>query len=234
MFFLDRQNTQHHSFTTTLPTATDWPATATNDGAINIPAILGPRNWARLPQAVRNLFATPVIAGQYVTYKGTMHKVTASRFGKVMAIIARFAGAPVAHCTGTDIPCDVNLYHDNKRGGTVWERVYKFGEKTICAKTTKKASGDGTSLECFGSKFGFGSGMVLDIFEQDCAVHFVSRSFFIELFGLRFNLPDILTPGELIVTHRDLTGGKFQFLMIVTHPKFGEILFQDGVFHDPI
>ncbi len=227
MFIQDRQN---------IGTQTTITSKRVDDklhGAINIPALLGPRSWSRLPLAVRNRFAIPVRAGEVITYRGTMHKVTASRFGKVMAWISRFAGAPVAHKTGLDIPCEVNLFHDVKRGGTVWERVYHFGAKTICARTTKKAASDGTSLECFGSAFGFGTGMTLAIFEADTALHFVSRAFFIQFLNWRIPLPKFLNPGQLVVTHRDLGDGAFQFLMIVTHPKLGEIMFQDGTFHDP-
>lgn len=224
MFIQDRQSIQPQLTRTYIDD---------DHGAINIPALLGPRGWFRLPLAVRNRFATPVRAGQCITYRGTMHQVRASGFGKLMAWAGRLAGAPIAHLTGEDVPCDVKLYHDTKRGGTVWERVYQFGPKTIHARTTKKAGSDGTSLECFGSAFGFGTGMVLDIFEADTALHFVSRTFFIELFGLRVPLPGFLNPGQLVVTHRDLGSGTFQFLMTVTHPRLGEILFQDGTFHDP-
>ncbi len=222
MFLQDRQSIQAHR----------TPA-GNNHGAINIPALLGPRSWARLPLAVRNRFATPVRAGCTVTYHGTMHKVRASSIGKALAWLARFAGSPVAHLTGTDVPCQVNLYHDNRRGGTVWERVYQFGAKTVYARTTKKAASDGTSLECFGSALGFGTGMTLDILEADAALHFVSRNFFIQLLGWRILLPEFLNPGQLVVTHRDLGDGAFQFLMTVTHPGLGEILFQDGTFYDP-
>ncbi len=218
-----------------------WPAkTKTSpktgpqtDGAINIPALLGPRSWSRLPQAVRDRLANPVRAGESITYHGTMHKATATGFGKLMAIIARLAGAPVAHLTGPDVPCEVKLYHDKKRGGTVWERVYHFDSKTVRAATTKKAANDGSSLECFGNALGLGSGMVLDIFEAGTALHFVSRHFFIEIFGLRLKLPQVLNPGQPVVTHRDLGHGTFQFLMTVTHLLLGEIMFQDGTFHDP-
>lgn len=224
MFIQDRQS---------IRTQSDYVYPDPYHGAINIPALLGPRGWFRLPLAVRNRFATPVRTGQAITYHGTMHEVRASRAGKLMAWFARFAGAPVAHLTGSEIPCEVKLYHDSKRGGTVWERVYHFAGKTIHARTTKKAGSDGTSLECFGSFMGFGSGMILDIFEADAALHFVSRAFFIQLFGLRMALPAIFNPGQLVVTHRDKGQGSFQFLMVVTHPKLGEVLFQDGTFHDP-
>lgn len=228
MYLQDRQQTQ---FPPTFKRETAAPAQ--DHGAINIPALLGPRGWARLPQAVRNRFARPVRAGEMLTYRGTMHKVSATGFGKLMAILARLVGAPVAHRTGTDVPCQVKLYHDHKRGGTVWERLYHFGSKTICAKTTKKAARDGTSLECFGGALGLGAGMVLDIFEADCALHFVSRHFFIEAFQVRFRLPDVLNPGQLVVTHRDRGNNSFQFLMTLTHPLLGEVMFQDGTFYDP-
>jgi hypothetical protein len=43
-----------------------------------------------------------------------------------------------------------------------------------------------------------------------------------------------LTPGELIVTHRDLGEGAFRFTLDVTHPRLGALIHQSVPFREAV
>ena len=41
-------------------------------------------------------------------------------------------------------------------------------------------------------------------------------------------------PGQTTVIHRDLGNGAFRFIFFTQHLWFGEMFYQEGVFHDPL
>lgn len=208
------------------PTAPEAP----NDDPLHIRALLGDAAWLRLHPAVRKRFGNDARLGETHLYRGVMQRVEASALGLIMAQLARLVGAPMAWGTGRDVPCNVVTYDDPVRpGGIVWERHYSFApRKTQIARTTKVVNESGGLLECFGRGFG----MTLKLEEKSGALHFISTSFYLQIFGHRFALPRLLSPGTLEVAHRDAGGGWFQFTLMVCHPLFGRLAFQDGYFQE--
>ena len=77
---------------------------------------------------------------------------------------------------------------------------------------------------------GGGFGMLLDVFEKDRALHFVSTRYFWQGLGVRVYLPAHLSPGIAHVTHTDIGDGRFRFMIAITPPLFGLMFYQDGVF----
>ncbi|HUH85157.1 MAG TPA: DUF4166 domain-containing protein, partial [Stellaceae bacterium] len=75
-------------------------------------------------------------------------------------------------------------------------------------------------------------GMTLALAESQGALHFRSTEYFWRWRRWRLALPRWLTPGEMHVVHADLGGGRFRFAIAITHPLFGEIIRQDGVFRE--
>ncbi len=118
---------------------------------------------------------------------------------------------------------------DTRLGGTIWHRRYLFPDGPQTAATTKRSGGDGALVESFNRWFG----MHLVIRETRGELQFVSEDFFAEWRGQRFHLPGWLSPGRLVVVHRDEGDGRFRFTMTLNHPLFGILLHQDGVFFDP-
>lgn len=189
--------------------------------------LLGEAAWSRLAPAVRARFATTPRAGDPWLFRGLMDRVECSPVGRTMAWASRAAGAPVAHLSGRDIPVDVLVYAEGEGGGTVWRRTYEFnGHRRVVAATTKRIDADRQLLEVFA----MGLGMELNVSEHEGALHFRSTSFYAELFGRRFRLPHLLSPGTLLVEHVDEGGGMFRFRMRVDHKSFGRVFFQDGLF----
>jgi hypothetical protein len=78
--------------------------------------------------------------------------------------------------------------------------------------------------------------MPLEVYERAGVLHFVSRGYYFDFhlplgFGrVRWPLPRWLSPGVTHVEHIDECDGWFRFTMTVTHPFFGEMLYQTGRF----
>jgi hypothetical protein len=79
--------------------------------------------------------------------------------------------------------------------------------------------------------------MSLDVYEERKALHFVSRAYYFDVaipwskVRVRLMLPTLFSPGITHVEHIDEAEGRFRFTMTVTHPLFGEVFYQTGLFH---
>lgn len=197
---------------------------------LDLPALVGAAGWARLPQAVRRRFGT---AHADVVYRGHMD-LRCSRIGRLHALAARLFGGPLTRINAGDVPTEVRV-HDNGHGGVVWERRFQGqgGHGVRVVRSTKELGTDGGLLE----RTDGGLSMSLDVFEQDGALVFCSRRFWLVLGpglgGLRVPVPGWLTPGICRVTHTDLGQGLFRFTLCMVHPLWGETFHQTGVFTDP-
>ncbi|MFD2204786.1 DUF4166 domain-containing protein [Kiloniella antarctica] len=205
------------------------PTRVQND-PLHIRALLGDAAWLRLRPAIRKRFGRDAKLGSTHIYRGKMDRIEATLLGLIMAQAARLIGTPMAWSRGKDVPCDVITFDDPDRaGGVVWERHYYFTPNKIqIAKTTKLVSQKEGLLECFGKHFG----MKLRLLEEGGALHFISTSFYLQMFGKRIALPGLLSPGKLRVTHRDIGDNWFQFILEVCHPLFGKLAFQNGYFKE--
>jgi hypothetical protein len=79
--------------------------------------------------------------------------------------------------------------------------------------------------------------MPLRVHEHRGSLHFVSLGYYFD-FGtlksgrrIRIPLPRWLSPGRTHVEHHDEANGWFRFTMTVSHPLFGELFYQTGLFH---
>ena len=193
---------------------------------MGLKALLSAQDWLNLAPAIRARFASDPEPGETRLYRGVMEKVSCTWTGKLMAWAGRLIGTPMAWLTGNNVPCEVLVYRD-PAGGVVWERRYDFGRnRQQVAKTVKRDNGKGRLLECFGA----GAGMSLRVFEDDRALHFLSENFFLSFGKWTLQLPVLLSPGTLLVTQKDEGADNFRFTMRVTHPLFGLIAEQDGIF----
>jgi hypothetical protein len=188
--------------------------------------LLGELAWRRLVPAVRARFATKPAPGCEILYRGTMMVVRASPVGRIIAQLCRLIGTPLAPYCGRDVPVSVRLRLDADGRGIVWERTYHFpGRAPATCISVKRAEAAGLA-----EIVGAGIGMALTLAEHQGALHFRSTGYFWRWRGRRLAVPRWLTPGEMHVVHADLGGGRFRFAIAVTHPFFGEIIRQDGVF----
>ncbi len=188
-------------------------------------AILGERAWGQLPAAVQARFVQHL---SRTVYPGSM-QVRASWLGLALAQLCRLIGTPLAPFTAEDVAVTVEVYPD-RTGALVWDRRYAFQGRKPVLVTSRKAMDRTHGLvevvRC-------GVGMALRLTVEDGALHFRSRRYFLALGPARLPLPLLLTPGEAHVVHADEGGGLFRFTMTFTHPWFGRLYFQTGLFRDP-
>ena len=216
---------------------------------LDLPALVGAAAWSRLPAAVQRRFGT---AHADVTYQGHLD-MRCSAIGHVYAALARLWGGPLTHLNRHAVPTTVRV-SSNGCGGVVWERRFhthsgsagdaggdaagnangnatgneRGDDRTV--RSTKELGADGGLLE----RTDGGLSMSLDVFEEDGALVFRSRSFWWVLGRLRIPVPALLTPGTCRVAHTDLGGGQFRFTLSMVHPWWGETFHQSGVFADPV
>lgn len=206
------------------------PITAPVRTALDLPALVGPAGWSRLPAAVQDRFA---VAHADVTYEGHMD-LRCSAIGHLYAACARLLGGPLTHLNSRATPTTVRV-SDNGHGGVVWERCFHTGAQgqDRIVRSTKELGADGGLLE----RTDGGLSMSLDVFEEAGALVFQSRRFWLVWGRLRIRVPALLTPGVCRVVHTDLGhlgNGLFRFTLSMVHPLWGETFHQSGVFADPV
>ena len=204
--------------------------TAPSPGYPDFQSLLGHAAWHRLPALVRRRFATTSPA-HTITYRGCMSVVRHSRFGWLCAQLCRVIGTPIAPYAGRDVDMTVRVYDAPKLKGSVWERCYHFPRRPpVLVLSTKCLDGAGRLVEALD----FGLHMALEVFEDGGDLVFRSTRYYLEFLGLRLNLPRWIPPGQTTVIHRNLSDGAFRFIFFTRHPLFGEMFYQEGVFHDPL
>jgi len=198
---------------------------ALHPAPLDLPALLGPSAWNRLPAAVRRRFAPDHGDAVYV---GRMD-LHCSPTGRVFAALSRVVGSPLTSTCKTGIAAAVRVHADG-RGGMVWER--RFGPAdpgTPTVRSTKELGPDGRLFE----RTDGGLGMALAVFEHQGSLVFESRHYALVAGRWRLPIPALLTPGTCRVTHTDLGEGRFRFTLEMTHPLWGRTFHQSGVFIDP-
>lgn len=201
-------------------------AEAAQAAPLDLAALVGVEGWARLPPAVRRRFA----AGHAATvYEGRMD-LACSRVGRVYAALASLFGSPLTAARTQALPTRVRVHGDG-RGGVVWERCFaaRDGIAAQTVRSTKLRGAAGGLIE----RTDGGLAMNLDVFEDQGALVFQSRSYFFDLFGWYLPVPAWLTPGTCRVEHHDLGPGRFRFTLVMDHPRWGRCFEQTGVFIDP-
>ena len=191
----------------------------------DIARVLGAAAWSRLTPDIRRRFGGSHARRQ--VFEGIMATVECSWPGWLLAQFARLLGTPLAPCAGRHVPVTVYVGPADDGRGVEWRRDYRFpGGRNITVRSAKILEGNSRFLEVVGGGFG----MLLDVYERDHALHFLSTRYFWEAPGARFYLPHLLTPGTAHVVHEDVGGGRFRFVITIVHALLGRMFFQDGIF----
>ena len=159
-----------------------------------------------------------------VTYAGAFEIVRASLLGRLFAWLGKLFGSPVTPRVGTGVEARVHVLPTAR--GVEWIRVYFWEGRRDVVRSTKVVTGDAQLVEMLPARLC----MPLHTYEDGGVLHFVSRGYYFDAFGLKLWLPAFFTPGVTHVEHIDLGHGWFRFTMTVTHSLFGEMFFQTGRF----
>ena len=198
-------------------------------GDLRFRALLGPEQWAVLPEAVCARFSKRYSAGRSVSYTGQIAECRISRAGWLLAQACRLIGAPLPLDTGGGAAAVVTVTEHAPSGGQVWTRVYaRRGGFPQVIHSAKMFSG-ATGLEEY---IGLGLGIALIVQGSAEGISFSSDHYYMKLGKRRLRLPDWLTPGSLRIEHLDRGGGQFLFSLDLRHPLLGELIHQVGEFAD--
>jgi len=200
-------------------------APARTPAPLDIAARMPAAGWSALPAAVRRRFAA---AHHDTTYQGALD-LDCSLAGRAFALLARLAGGPLPGCRRQAVPARVRVYGDGD-AGVVWERHLHMPDGAVRVVRSTKMPGPGQALI---ERTDGGLAMVLDVFEDEGALVFRSRRYFLALGRWQLPVPTLFTPGTCRVEHRDLGAGRFRFTLSMVHPLWGRTFHQTGVFRDP-
>lgn len=198
-------------------------------GDLRFRQLLSDAAWHALPEAVRARFSKRLRGGATVVYTGRVTAMRRSPMGTVLAHALRLVGAPLPLAMDTDVPSVISVTEDVATGGQNWTRMY--ANRTAFPQiihSAKRFAGP-TGLEEY---VGRGISMALEVGVEDGALAFRDAGYHLTVLGRRIALPRILHPGRLVVRHEDRGGGTFRFSLTLTHPIFGELLHQAGLYRD--
>lgn len=191
--------------------------------------LLGPVAWRRLPPIVQQRFSVTLEPGERRIFEGEVAETTLTLAGRLIAQLARIAGAPLPTTHGATGPAVVVVTEDTALGGQIWTRTYaRPGRFPQTINSVKRFRGP-TGLEEY---LGFGLAMRLHLACDGGDLVFRSAGYDIEMLGRRFQIPSWLTPGACTITHRALGGDRFAFTLELVHPWLGRLVKQVAVFKE--
>ncbi|MEZ5691371.1 MAG: DUF4166 domain-containing protein [Rickettsiales bacterium] len=180
--------------------------------------------WQKLSPAIKMRFDA-MAEGKYThNYAGNMI-VRRSKLGLLFSYICKLFGSPLVADQAESAKVDVSVFQ--KGEGICWQRVFHFNNKAPITVSSLKVVDSKYGLM---ERVGSGLNMILEVYEEDGNLHFVSNKYCIKIGSFYMRLPSILTPGRLHVAHIDEGNGAFRFRMSFDHKYFGQTFFQDGVF----
>lgn len=193
--------------------------------------LLGAAAWPRLRLEVRQRFSVRPAGNERIKYIGVMHMVELSFAGWLFAQLCRLIGTPLAPHRGKNVSMDIELAWDEPLQGVSWHRTYYFvpGRKFTVRST--KSHGDNYDLIEY---IGHGFSMRLKLSERCGNLVFTSTHYEYALAGFRIRIPALLTPGVTTVSHEQIAGDRFRFILSVDHPLLGNTIYQDGEFHSDV
>jgi hypothetical protein len=198
-------------------------------GDLRFRKLLSADRWNALPAAVRARFSKRLTGNRVAVYTGEIMETRMSRLGWIFAQAARLLGAPLPISRDINVPAVVSVTEDEQSGGQFWTRLYNHHTGFPQVIHSAKRFAGPTGLEEY---IGFGIGMALTVDADDTTLYFRSDHYFLKIGTLRLQFPHWLAPGQTSVSHVDLGHGAFAFVLNITHPIFGELIHQLGIFKD--
>ncbi len=193
------------------------------------PSLLDPTCWQRLPRAVRRRFERTLARGESVIFVGEVAQTRCTAVGRIWAQLARLAGAPLPLRVLAHTSAIVLVTADTVGDAQLWTRIYhEPGRLPQVIRSIKSFTGP-TGLE---ERVGKGFAMSLVVSEEQRALVFRSSGYHWRWGRLAVRIPKWLTPGDIVVEHREERQGRFSFTLSVLHPWFGRILHQVAFFRD--
>ena len=195
--------------------------------------LLKPTEWTDLTPNIRRRFNAMHGPFAAINYDGLI-TLRRNLVGWFFAQACRVFGTPLPPEAGENIPAVVTVM-PAKGGGIRWRRFFNFEGFARMVQSVKIVDKRHGLLEVIGATAIGGIarlGMRLRVYEEAHALHFLSERYFIKVGPVMINLPLLMTPGRVLVSHIDEGTHRFRFRLTFTHPWFGETFYQDGIFEE--
>ena len=198
-------------------------------GDLRFRALLSNHAWASLPPAVRRRFSKRLAGGAAAIYTGRVTEIRISKLGRGLAQILRLIGAPLPLTSTRNAPTVVTVTEDAASGGQNWTRLFARdrGFPQII-HSVKRFSGP-TGLEEY---IGFGIAMALVISVEGGVLVFRSTQYYFAFGRSRVPLPRWVSPGELTVSHKEVSPTSFLFTLHLEHRTFGTLVHQEALYEE--
>lgn len=181
---------------------------------------MGEAAWTRLHRHIRERFAAH--SGAILRFRGVMERVHCSPAGALIARVLRAVHVlPATH--GADVPFDFSIAP--VPGGFSKLRHYHFAGAEVFAFGS--VFNDVPALH---EEFPGGLGMYLELKEEDGALIFRDKGYFLRCGRWRLPLPRLLSVGAFELLHRNIDRERFQVLIRIHHPLLGTLFYQRGEF----
>jgi hypothetical protein len=191
--------------------------------------ILGPA-WTALHPDIQRRFDKNPLPGKPLFYTGTLTELTCSRLGRWLGRLSGpFIQGALIPYEDRDFPVDIQVYSKPGCPHIFKQRLYRLnGRKPIRFTSYMAESARGEVLEYVG----MGLGMKLVLHVEDGNLHFTSDGYFWHIGPWRMPLPDVLTPGQTFLRHRNNGANAFDIRIEIRHKWFGTTFTQAGVFRE--
>jgi hypothetical protein len=178
---------------------------------------------------VRRRFERRLAPGESAIFVGEVAETRCTPVGWLWAQLARLAGAPLPLKVLAHTAAVVVVTADAVGDAQLWTRIYhEPGRLPQVIRSIKSFTGP-TGLE---ERVGAGIAMSLRVSEEQRALVFRSSCYRWRWGRWSVRIPAALTPGDIVVHHREERAGRFSFTLSVVHPWFGCILHQVAFFRD--
>lgn len=196
--------------------------------ALRYPALLG-KKWLLLPPAIQSRFTASKSTRSVTIYQGRIHQTRHSYLGRVLAMTCRLIGSPLSYNKNIRGPATVIVRESESTNSQYWTRIYPTASGLPQVIQSQKMFKGPTGLvEMISPHFG----VKLTLSASHQALAFTSAGYVFQLGGRALPLPNWLSPGQMKVTHRQTGARRFRFTLQLTHPLFGELFYQTGIFEE--
>jgi hypothetical protein len=191
--------------------------------------IIGPA-WTTLHPDIQRRFDKNPLPGKPLHYTGTLDELRCSRLGRLLGWMSRpFVQGALIPFNDRGVPVDIQVYSRPDCPFIFKQRIYRLnGRKPIRFTSYMAESERGEVLEYVG----MGLGMKLRLRVEDGNLYFTSDGYFWQVGRRRIPLPDLLTPGQTFLCHRNDDPEQFSIRIEIRHKWFGTTFTQAGQFHE--
>ncbi|TNE30573.1 MAG: DUF4166 domain-containing protein [Alphaproteobacteria bacterium] len=187
-------------------------------------------DWDKIDPNIQTRFNADPAPGRPIIYKGKMTVLRRSWLGWLIAKLTFFTDGAFCAWNGTDIEADIEVFKKDGSEDIHKIRRYYFPDKkkTYIFKSHMHLNEQGELLEFVGA----GLGMVVKVQEKNHALFFTDGGCFFHIGTYRVSMPSFLTLGKIKLTHTNTGKNRFKIVIDITHPLFGQLFYQEGVFED--